>query len=92
MGESDIEKMKEICEQKISHTAAALRFYVTATATKLREELTPATVTKELEEDFKHKEADLKKLIKSVEDTTSMIRIRSASSVSTWTRRRRSTP
>lgn len=72
--ESDIEKMKEVCEQKISHTAAALRFYVTATATKLREELTPATTTKELEEDFKQKEADLKKLIRSVEDTTSLVR------------------
>lgn len=72
--ESDIEKMKEVCEQKISHTAAALRFYVTATATKLREELTPATTTKELEEDCRQKEADLKKLIRSVEDTTSLVR------------------
>merc|ERR1719440_2530895 len=72
--ESDIEKMKEVCEQKISHTAAALRFYVTATATKLREELTPATTTKELEEDFRQKDQDLRKLIRSVEDTTSLVR------------------
>merc|ERR1712176_1056557 len=41
--EAEVEKMKELCEQKISHTAAALRFYVTATATKLREELAPLT-------------------------------------------------
>lgn len=66
--ESDVEKMKEICEQKISHTAAALRFYVTATTTKLREELCPMTVAKELEVDLKQKESDLKKLIKSAED------------------------
>lgn len=66
--ESEVEKMKEICEQKISHTAAALRFYVTATATKLREEHTPLTMAKELEVDIKQKETDLKKLIKSVED------------------------
>eukprot|EP00929_Paragymnodinium_shiwhaense_P017050 TRINITY_DN125942_c0_g1_i1.p1 TRINITY_DN125942_c0_g1~~TRINITY_DN125942_c0_g1_i1.p1 ORF type:complete len:455 (-),score=130.35 TRINITY_DN125942_c0_g1_i1:151-1515(-) len=72
--ESEIEKMKEVCEQKISHTAAALRFYVTATATKLREELTPATTTMELESDLKHKEADLRKFIKSVEDTTAVVR------------------
>jgi hypothetical protein len=72
--ESEIEKMKEICEQKISHTAAALRFYVTATATKLREELTPLTTTKELEMDVNQKEGDLKKLIKSVEDTTAIVR------------------
>eukprot|EP00927_Polykrikos_kofoidii_P073865 TRINITY_DN69882_c0_g1_i1.p1 TRINITY_DN69882_c0_g1~~TRINITY_DN69882_c0_g1_i1.p1 ORF type:complete len:458 (-),score=97.87 TRINITY_DN69882_c0_g1_i1:284-1657(-) len=72
--ESEIEKMKEVCEQKISHTAAALRFYVTATATKLREELTPATTTKELEADLKQIHGDLKKQIKSVEDTTMVVR------------------
>jgi len=59
--ETEIEKMKELCDQKISHTAAALRFYVTATATKLREELSPMTLVKEIEEDLKQIHADLKK-------------------------------
>eukprot|EP00928_Gymnodinium_smaydae_P088361 TRINITY_DN72462_c0_g1_i1.p1 TRINITY_DN72462_c0_g1~~TRINITY_DN72462_c0_g1_i1.p1 ORF type:complete len:477 (+),score=134.33 TRINITY_DN72462_c0_g1_i1:127-1557(+) len=72
--ESEIEKVKEVCEQKVSHTAAALRFYVTATATKLREEMTPLTTTKELEVDLAHKEAGLKKGIKSVEDLISITR------------------
>lgn len=72
--ESECEKVKEVCEQKISHTAAALRFYVTATATKLREELAPMTLTKELEEDIKQKDADLRKMIKSVEDITALNR------------------
>jgi len=66
--ECETEKMKDLCEQKISHTAAALRFYVTATATKLHEELAPLTLVKELEEDLKRKELDLKKLVKSNED------------------------
>jgi len=66
--ESEIEKMKELCEQKISHTAAALRFYVTATATKLREELAPMTFAKELEEDLKQKELDLSKKIRFNEE------------------------
>lgn len=66
--ESEIEKMKELCEQKISHTAAALRFYVTATATKLREELAPMTMAKEMEEDIKQKELDLMKKIKMNEE------------------------
>lgn len=66
--ESEIEKMKELCESKISHTAAALRFYVTATATKLREELAPATATKEIEEDVKQVAAELKKQLKLTDD------------------------
>lgn len=66
--ESEIEKMKELCEQKISHTAAALRFYVTATATKLREELAPMTMAKEMEEDIKQKELDLSKKIRLNEE------------------------
>lgn len=72
--EADVERMKEICEQKISHTAAALRFYVTATATKLREELTPLTSHKELEVELEQKGGELKKLIKGVEETTSVLR------------------
>lgn len=60
--------MKEQCEQKVSHTAAALRFYVTATATKLREELAPLTATKEIEEDIKQKDSDQKKHVKALED------------------------
>merc|ERR1711957_976981 len=72
--ESEIERVKDVCEQKISHTAGALRFYVTATATKLREELAPMTLAKELEEDMKQKDADLRKLVKSVEDVVSMNR------------------
>jgi hypothetical protein len=72
--ESEIEKMKELCEQKISHTAAALRFYVTATATKLREECAPLTMAKELEEDLKQKETELKKKITTSEETVSALR------------------
>lgn len=72
--ESEIEKMKELCESKISHTAAALRFYVTATATKLREETAPLTQAKELEEDLKQKEADLKKLVKACEEEASNLK------------------
>jgi hypothetical protein len=72
--ETEIEKMKELCDQKISHTAAALRFYVTATATKLREEMTPFTVTKTLEEDLKQKEIELKKGIKANEEMVSGLR------------------
>merc|ERR1719453_2573602 len=72
--ESEIEKVKEVCEQKISHTAAALRFYVTATATKLREELAPLTATKELEEDLKQKDLDLKNRVKSAEELVQVLR------------------
>merc|ERR1712216_658116 len=72
--ESACEKVKDVCEQKISHTAAALRFYVTATATKLREELAPMTLAKELDEDMKQKDADLRKLIKNVEDVSTLNR------------------
>jgi len=66
--EAEVEKMKELCEQKISHTAAALRFYVTATATKLREELAPLTMAKELEEDVKQKDHEAKQRFKSAEE------------------------
>lgn len=72
--ESELEKMKEICEQKISHTAAALRFYVTATATKLQEELAPMTMAKEIEEDLKQKEKELKKNIKASEELVATLR------------------
>jgi len=66
--EAENEKVKELCEQKISHTAAALRFYVTATATKLREELAPLTMAKELEEDWRHKESSFNNRFKQNED------------------------
>jgi len=72
--EAEGERMKESCEQKISHTAAALRFYVTATATKLREELTALTLTKELEEDLKQKETNLKKQLKGLEDQILLVK------------------
>mmetsp|Transcript_18159 Transcript_18159/g.42199 ORF Transcript_18159/g.42199 Transcript_18159/m.42199 type:complete len:477 (-) Transcript_18159:108-1538(-) len=66
--EAESEKVKELCEQKISHTAAALRFYVTATATKLREELAPLTMAKELEEDWKQKESIFSNRFRQNED------------------------
>jgi len=72
--ESEAEKVKELCDQKISHTAAALRFYVTATATKLREELAPLTTTSQMEEDLKQKETDLRKNIKALEDQMGLLK------------------
>jgi len=72
--ESEIEKMKELCDQKISHTAAALRFYVTATATKLREELAPMTMAKAMEEDLKQKEVEIKKSTKTTGEVVEALR------------------
>lgn len=72
--ETDIEKMKEICDQKISHTAAALRFYVTATATKLREELAPLKMAKEMEEDIRQNNVELRKQVKASDEMVSGLR------------------
>lgn len=66
--EAEIEKLKELCEQKIAQTAAALRFYVTSSATKLQEELAPMTLAKTLEEDVKQLEADVKARSKAADD------------------------
>lgn len=76
--ESEIEKAKDGLDQKISHTAAALRFYVTATASKLREELVPLTSLKELEEEMKQKDSELQLKMKSCEDVVAILRTENA--------------
>jgi hypothetical protein len=77
--EAEIEKMKDLCEQKIAQTAAALRFFVTAQSTKLQEECAPMTGLKTMEEDVKQLHLDAKARQKSVEENFSQVKAELAS-------------
>jgi hypothetical protein len=72
--EAEIEKQKEVAETKIGHTAAALRFYVNALGTKLREELTPLTAFKETEMDVNQRMSELSMALSSITEQNAAVR------------------
>lgn len=72
--EAELEKLKDLCDQKIAQTAAALRFYVNSNTTKLKEEFAPMTLAMTLEEDVKKITEDARARAKSSDEAMALLK------------------